>query len=109
MCAGIWIGSGIVLRLRLWFAPPPSPETRLVYHELKPWYWPAVVVGTLADAADAGLHLLDWLWLAVMFGAWWWLRNADDDDRWRRRARAAAAWVARAGARLRVVPQPGTA
>jgi hypothetical protein len=98
-----WWWSGLLLRVHF-----RHRAVKAVYHELRPFYWPAVVLGYLCE-------VIRWhqpfdpinLWtLAAAAFQWWLLKDAggDDDDRWKRRKARLAERVSEVGGRLTVVP-----
>lgn len=104
-----WVYSAVYLTLGRSFGWPRPAWVRWFFHETRPFYLPAVLV-EIGDWSLRGT-LLGWntLAAAVALAAWWWFKDADEDDRWRRRLRKVAEKIARAGARLVVVPAGGDA
>lgn len=84
------------------------PLMHHLYHELKPFYLPAVVVLHVLGAHRDGNPVAPGRLLGSAFCVltWFLFRNEDDDDdRWKRRRRKLADRVQRQGARLVVVPE----
>lgn len=98
-----WGAAGLALSNAKRIGLRPPPLIRNVYHELRPFYWPAVVVGLLLGATTEASVVAG---IKVLLDALVWLlfRNADDDDRWKRRRRRLAQKVAVRGGQLVVVP-----
>lgn len=96
----MWIIAGCYLRRDGWWY-----DSR-VFHELRPFFWPASIGGFVAAFGWSDSPLFGAVLLGVHLVAWLWLRNADRDNRWLRRARAFGQRVVRSVHRLRVVPAP---
>ncbi|MBM0275140.1 hypothetical protein [Micromonospora tarensis] len=98
-----WIFSGVAIMVaKLLYRDPPR-FARTLFHELRPFYLPAVVVAfvTAGMLSDSWWR---WLNLALNVWNWWRLRNLDDDDdRWKRRRKRLAEQVSVSGGRLVVV------
>lgn len=87
---------------------------RNVYHECKPFYWPAVIVMIAGDVYPHSfityvLNWVHWLNLVTFWIAWIACKDVDDDDRWKRRRRKLAEAVKSIGSKLVVVPAPAGA
>lgn len=100
-----WTISASILAWAGLFSMKRPEVARWFFHELRPFYLPAVVlhVGYLS-AHD---QILGWntLWATLSLINWWGLKDVDDDDdRWKRRRRKVAEKIARIGGRLAVVP-----
>lgn len=99
-----WPAAGFVILMADALEVDPPQAVRAVYHELQPFYLPAVVVAFVAGSL---LHRPDWLsglWLVAGIGLWAALRDLDDDDRWTRRRERLAEKVEAVAGRLVVVP-----
>jgi hypothetical protein len=98
-----WVNSGFMLRFGL-----TAPRVRFVYHELRPWYWPAVVLGYLCEVVrwHQPFDSLNLMALGVHAVSWFLFKDAggDDDDRWKRRRRRLVERVSEFGGRLTAVP-----
>lgn len=75
-----------------------------VYHELQPFYIPALVSRTFFDAIWNNGSII-WQGLNVVFGilAWYVYKNMDDDDRWKKRMKKLGDKVKSLGHKLVVV------
>lgn len=96
-----WIFAGVALHVG-----HATEAVKTAFHELKPFYLPALVVLQFASiAVEHGRYtVLDACQAACLIGCWYGLRNAgEDDDRWKRRRRKVAERVQVAGGRLTVV------
>lgn len=107
---GGWIWSGTFLHLARFVGRTGGPSLKAVFHELKPFYWPAICVQAVTDAFMTGVGWDDLLVVGIWAGCWWAMRNdGDDDDRWRKRRKKLAERVSIVAGRLAVVPATGGA
>lgn len=107
-----WILSSIALSGAKVVGHEPRDMFRTIYHELKPFYWAAVLALNMDDVTKHGIivYLLNWThylsWAGFIY-IWVAFRNLDDDDRWKRRRKKLAEAVKRVGDRLVVTfPEP---
>jgi len=110
----VWLLSAIAISIaRQDLHVEPKEIFRTMFHETRPFYWPAVIVVDLeaiinGDGGPAA-YWTDWLhylWLGCQVLNWYWFKNIDDDDRWKRRRAKALEAIKSVGARLIVVPVP---
>jgi hypothetical protein len=100
-----WALSGMALSMAKMFGKRPPSSARAVFHELKPFYLPAVVVAYITGCLYAG-DVIDGRRIgvfAIQLFSWWGYKGEDDDDRWKRRAKKVADRVKVTGGKLAVV------
>lgn len=95
-----WIFTGVLIKVHA-----AGRTARAVFHELKPFFWPAALLGYLCEIVRFGKPFdpFNLVAMGTCVLAWFMLRNADD-DRWKRRRRQVAEKVAQVAGRLTVVP-----
>lgn len=106
---GLWVYSAIALALckeHGWHKPAAA---RWFFHEIRPFYLPAVLIDIAEQSLHGRLLGLNMLFAAIGLLAWWWYKDVDEDDRWRRRRNKVAEKVALVGARLIVVSAESSA
>ena len=102
-----WLFAAVFLTIAKWIPTRTPPRwVAAVYHELRPFYLPAVAVGFLADSVLNDPNLT---WRLITLGVnlfnWVQYKDAGDgDDRWKRRKAKLVEKVAEVGGRLTVVP-----
>lgn len=104
-----WAFAAFSLWAHRQFGKDVAPYLSWLYHELRPFYLPALGIHA-ATCAIAGVPL--WfvaIDVALAVKVWRDLRDIDDDDRWKRRRHKAVEKVAEVGRRLTVVPAGGAA
>ncbi|MEU3452135.1 hypothetical protein ABZ671_00630 [Micromonospora sp. NPDC006766] len=103
--AHTWMFSGLGIaffKRRGWQVPP---IWRHVFHELRPFYLPAVMAVPVIQSLHDTTSTLTWINLALSVWNWWWLRKIDDDDdRWKRRRKRLTERVSVLDGRLVLVP-----
>lgn len=99
MIYGAWLLSALALATGY-----KTDRIRSVYHELKPFYWPLVVLMYLPDLVHRELTFSTIWGVGWAIVGWFAFRNVDDDDRWRRRHRKLKSRIKQLGGRLTVVP-----
>ncbi|MCX5066953.1 hypothetical protein OOJ91_13960 [Micromonospora lupini] len=99
-----WVFSGLVLSIAKLLQRGAPSLARNLFHELRPFYLPAVVVAFVASGM-LGVGWVRWLNLALNLWSWWVFRDLDDDDdRWKRRRKRLVERVSVVDGQLRVVP-----
>lgn len=101
----LWVFAGMAIVMAKSVTREPSAAVRAVYHELRPFYLPLVLVGNVAwviSRGSSGMAVYGQVALDVLL--WFLYRNVVDDDRWKRRGKRLTERVARVGDRLDVVP-----
>jgi hypothetical protein len=106
----MWPVSGLGLLLTKLIDAHYRPTfLRFLYHELKPFYLPALAaypVLLVLHGGDVTVGELVYVGFSVL--NWFVFKDGvDDDDRWKRRLRKLAERIERSGSRLVVVPAGG--
>jgi len=108
-CAYVaWVAAAWTIHMAKRMGDEPRPIFRNIYHELRPFYWAAVLALRAPIIMKNGLlaYVLDWVhylsWGISIF-VWVALKDIDDDDRWKRRRKKLAEAVKQIGDRLVVV------
>ena len=107
-----WVASGVGILIAQQMGAEPRDILRDLYHELRPFYWAAVIAMHIDPITKGGApaYLLNWVHYLGWGGhVWIWLvyKDIDDDDRWKRRRKKLAEAVKRVGDRLVVTfPEP---
>lgn len=81
----VWIWSGLLLAVSDLFKAGRPEWCRDLFHELRPFYLPAVLARNAYLATTAGTGGLFWFNAAVDVVCYFIYRNVDKDDRWKRR------------------------
>jgi hypothetical protein len=100
-----WCIAAVLIYLTKTVGRRPAEVIRAVFHELRPFYWPAFCVETVAEAwLDQPFGFWQAVGIASTVFCWWFYKDIDKDDRWKRRKAKLADKVRRAGSRLVVSP-----
>lgn len=87
------------------FGWPQHPIIPALYFNLKPFFLPALMIGTGYDFARGNMSPVDYILTAISFVFGIMIYNdKDDDDRWKRRREKLASKVQEAGGKLVIVP-----
>jgi hypothetical protein len=108
----VWPFAGLVLTTAHYLHRAESTvnAARRVYHELRPFYLPAVAASHVIAVWLDGRDGMSYFTLAVDLLCWVAFRNSGgDDDRWKRRRKKLADRVSVVGGRLAVVSASGGA
>lgn len=103
--SSIWLLSGLYIHVtRRWFNKEPYQFARTIFHELKPFYLPGIILGYIIGSMYENRNGWDIVVLIVNVFYYWVYKDVDKDDRWKRRKEKLAEVVKQVGNRLEVVP-----
>lgn len=99
-----WIYSGSYIYFVRLAGKEPYLLIRTMFHELKPFYLPSVVLLYLLSSFHEVKNAGDIILLFINALGYWIYKDIDKDDRWKRRKERLAEKVTQVGSRLEVVP-----
>lgn len=102
--ADLWLFSGIYIVITRLFGKTPYEFIRTIFHELKPFYVPSVIMYHVIEATERTFNFWDYILLAINLWFYWAYKDVDKDDRWKRRKEKLAEKVAQVGSKLAIVP-----
>lgn len=101
----VWVYTGIIILVSVHIVKIRIPSAiRWLFHELKPFYLPAVGVEIIDSALHGEVHGWNIIWLTIAIATWWFYKDLDEDDRWKKRRKKLSEKISRVGSKLVVVP-----
>lgn len=81
----VWVVAGAAIFFTKEYGYEPPRLATWLFHELKPFYIPALLGGYFTSAYLGGSSWWNAFFLVLGTISWFLMKDVDDDDRWKRR------------------------